>query len=88
MSMHDKTLKLVTNLDRAGIEARLAEARSGAQEKNLGEVTALLEGIEGMPKAQIQERIQNALKALRGKPEYGAISALLELAELNLPNLK
>ena len=88
MSMHDKTLKLVTNLDRAGIEARLAEARSGAREKNLGEVTALLDGIEGMPKAQIQERVQNALKSLRGKPEHGAISALLELAELNLPNLK
>jgi hypothetical protein len=88
MSMHDKTLKLVTNLDRAGIEARLAEARSGAREKNLGEVTALLEGIEGMPKAQLEERVRNALRSLRGKPEHGAISALLELVELNLPNLK
>ncbi|HKI64018.1 MAG TPA: hypothetical protein VKA16_05275 [Burkholderiales bacterium] len=88
MSMHDKTLKLVTNLDRAGIEARLAEVRSGAREKNLSEVTALLDGIEGEPQAQMQERVQNALKLLRGKPEHGAISALLELVELNLPNLK
>ena len=65
MSMHDKTLKLVTNLDRAGIEARLAEVRSAAKGKNLAE-----------------------LAALRGKPEHGGISALVELVELNLPNLK
>lgn len=56
MSMHDKTLKLVTNLDRAGIEARLAEVRSAAMGKDLA--------------------------------EHGGISALLELVELNLPNLK
>ncbi|MGA8006195.1 MAG: hypothetical protein WCA17_08850 [Burkholderiales bacterium] len=88
MSMHDKTLKLVTNLDRAGIEARLAEVRSGAAGSNLGELEALLNGIEGMPRAQIEERVRQGLKLLRGKPEYGALSALLELVELNLPNLK
>jgi hypothetical protein len=88
MSMHDKTLKLVTNLDRAGIEARLAEVRSGAARSNLGELAALLNGVEGMPRAQIEERVQQGLKSLRGKREYGALSALLELVELNLPNLK
>jgi hypothetical protein len=88
MSMHDKTLKLVTNLDRGGIEARLAEVRSGAESANLGELAALLNGIEGMPRAQIAERVQQGLKSLRGKPEHGALSALLELVELNLPNLK
>ena len=88
MSMHDKTLKLVTNLDRAGIEARLAEVRSGAQSKNLGELAAVLTGIEGMSRAQIEERVRQGLKSLRGKPEFGSLSALLELVELNLPNLK
>jgi hypothetical protein len=88
MSMHDKTLKLVTNLDRGGIEARLAEVRSGAQSANLVELAALLNGIEGMPRAQIAERVQQGLKSLRGKSEHGALSALLELVELNLPNLK
>ena len=88
MSMHDKTLKLVTNLDRGGIEARLAEVRSGAESANLVELAALLKGIEGMPRAQIAERVQQGLKSLRGKPEHGALSALLELVELNLPNLK
>jgi len=62
MSMHDETLKLVTNLGRAGIE--------------------------GMPKAQIEERVQSALKSLRGDSGQGGLSALLELVELNLPNLK
>jgi hypothetical protein len=88
MSMHDKTLKLVTNLDRGGIEARLAEVRGGAQSANLVELATLLNGIEGMPRAQIAERVQQGLKLLRGKPEHGALSALLELVELNLPNLK
>jgi hypothetical protein len=88
MSMQDKTLKLVMNLDRAGIEARLAEVRSGAESNNLTELAAMFEGIEGMPRAQLQQRIEQGLKFLRGKTEYGALSALLELVELNLPNLK
>jgi hypothetical protein len=88
MSMHDKTLKLVTNLDRGGIEARLAEVRSGAESAHLGELAALLKGIEGMPRAQLSERVLQGLKLLRGNPERGALSALLELVELNLPNLK
>lgn len=88
MSMHDKTLKLVTNLDRAGIEARLAEARGVAESRNLGDIAALLRGIEGLPRAQIEERVRQGLKSLRGNPEHGALSALLELVELNLPNLK
>ena len=88
MSMQDKTLKLVMNLDRAGIEARLAEVRSGAKSSNLTELAAMLEGTEGMPRDQLQERVKHGLKSLRGKAEYGALSALLELVELNLPNLK
>jgi hypothetical protein len=88
MSMHDKTLKLVTNLDRAGIEARLAEVRSAAEGKNLGELAALLKGIEGMPREQIEERVRQGIKSLRGNSEHGGLSALLELVELNLPNLK
>jgi hypothetical protein len=88
MSMQEKTLKLVMNLDRAGIEARLAEVRSGAKSNNLTELAAMFEGIAGMPREQLQERVQQGLKSLRGKTEYGALSALLELVELNLPNLK
>ena len=88
MSEHDKTLKLVTNLDRGAIEARLAEMRGKAQASNLPDLASMFVGIEGMPRAQIESRVRNALKWLADKPEHKGIGALLELVELNLPNLK
>jgi hypothetical protein len=86
--MHEKTLKLVTNLDRAGIEGRIAELRKAAQSGNLGELAALLTGIEGLPRAQMETRVRSALKLLADKPEHKNLLAQLELIELNLPNLK
>jgi hypothetical protein len=88
MSMHDQTLKIVTNLDRAGIEGRLGEVRSKAQAASLSDLATMFAGIEGMPRAQIEQRVKNALKWLADKPEHKGISALLELVEINLPNLK
>jgi hypothetical protein len=86
--MHEKTLKLVTNLDRAAIEARLAEVRKAAQAAGLADVAGLLGGIEGMARPQMEEKIRAALKALATKPEHKGLSAQLELIEINLPNLK
>ena len=88
MSSHEKTLKLVTNLDRSAIERRLAELRKAAEAKNLSDLAALFNGIEGMPRAQMETRVKNALKWLMGKPEHKGLLAQLELVELNLPNLK
>jgi len=88
MSMHEKTLKLVTNLDRTAIEAKLAKVRGAAQAKGLGELAQMLEGIEGAPRAQIERQIRIALKWLADKPEHKGLGAHLELVELNLPNLK
>jgi hypothetical protein len=88
MSLHDKTLKLVTNLDRAAIEARLADVRKAAQAANLGDVSGILGGIEGATRPQMEEKVRNALKALATKPEHKGLSAQLELVEINLPNLK
>ena len=84
----DQTLKLVMNLDRGAIEARLEQVRVAAQAKNLGELAALFSGVEGMPRAQMEQRIRNALKWLSDKPEHRALSGQLELVEINLPNLK
>lgn len=83
----DKTMKIVTNLDRAGIEEKLAEVRALAQSRSLAEPASLFTGGEGMPRAQIEQRIGNALKWLADKPEHMAITAQLEMAELNLRNL-
>jgi hypothetical protein len=88
MSMHEKTLKLVTNLDRAAIEARVAEIRKAAQAGKLTDLAALFNGIEGMPRAQMEARVKSALKWLMDKPEHKNLMAQLELVELNLPNLK
>ena len=85
---HDKTLKLVTNLDRAAIEGRLADVRKAAQASNLPDIASLLDGIEGLPRAGMEERVKRALKAVMGKPEQKNLMAQLELIELNLPNLK
>ena len=88
MSLHEKTLKLVMNLDRTAIEARLGEVRAGAEAANLSELGALFSGIEGMPRAQMETRVKNALKWLADKPQHKGLAAQLELVELNLPNLK
>jgi hypothetical protein len=85
---HDQTMKLVTNLDRAAIEDRLAQVRIAAQAKNLGDLATLFADVEGMPRAQMEQRIRNALKWLADKPEHKGLGAILELVELNLPNLK
>ena len=85
---HEKTMKLVTNLDRGAIEQRLAAVRNAAQASNLGDLAAMFSGIEGMPRADIEAKVKSALKWLMGKPEHKNLQAQLELVELNLPNLK
>ena len=88
MSDSEKTMKLVTNLDRAAIEAKLAEVRSAAQGANLKELADMFNGIEGMPRAQIEQKVKNALKWLADKPQHNRIASTLELVGLNLANLK
>jgi hypothetical protein len=84
----EKTMKLVTNLDRTAIEAKLAQVRADAQSANLKELADMFQGIEGMPRAQIETKVRNALKWLADKPQHNRIASQLELVGLNLPNLK
>ena len=88
MSSDDKTMKLVTNLDRKAIEGKLVEVRSAAQSANLKELAEMFAGVEGMPRAQIEQKVKSALKWLGDKPQHSRISSQLELIGLNLPNLK
>jgi hypothetical protein len=87
-SESEKTMKLVTNLDRKAIEGKLAEVRSAAQGANLKELADMFNGIEGMPRAQIEQKVKNALKWLADKPQHNRIASQLELVGLNLSNLK
>ena len=84
----DKTVRMVTNLDRKAIEGKLADVRKAAQAANLGELASMFAGVDGMPKAQIETRVKNALLWLADKPQHQKIAATLELVELNLKNLK
>ncbi len=87
-SESEKTMKLVTNLDRPAIEGKLAEVRAAAQAANLKELAEMFNGVEGMPRAQIEQKVKNALKWLADKPQHNRIASQLELIGLNLPNLK
>ena len=84
----DKTVRMVTNLDRKAIEGKLGEVRTAAQSGNLAELASMFTGVEGMPKAQIEQRVKNALTWLADKPQHQRIVTDLELVELNLKNLK
>ena len=88
MAEDDKTVRMVTNLDRKAIEGKIADVRKAAQAANLGELATILAGVEGMPKAQIEMRVRNALQWLADKPQHQRVTAGLELVELNLKNLK
>ena len=87
-SESEKTMKLVTNLDRKAIEGKLAEVRSAAHAANLKELADMFNGVDGMPRAQIEQKVKNALKWLADKPQHNRIASQLELIGLNLPNLK
>ena len=84
----DKTVRMVTNLDRKAIEGKLTDVQKQAAGASLGELASMLSGVEGMPKAQIEQRVKNALKWLADKPQHQRITADLELVEINLKNLK
>jgi hypothetical protein len=84
----EKTLQFVTNLDRKAIEAKLAQVRIDARSANLRELADMFYGVEGMPRAQIEQKVKNALKWLADKPQLNRIESQLELVSLNLPNLK
>jgi len=88
MAEDDKTVRMVTNLDRKAVEGKLAEVRKAAQAAKLTELATMLTGVEGMPKAQIEMRVKNALLWLADKPQHQRMTVDLELVELNLKNLK
>jgi hypothetical protein len=88
MAEDDKTVRMVTNLDRKAIEGKLADVRKAAQAEKLNELVSMLQGVEAMPKGQIEMRVRNALLWLADKPQHQRITVDLELVELNLKNLK
>ena len=84
----EKTMKLVTNLDRTAIEAKLREIGGDAAAAGLTEVAKMFVGVQGKPAAQIEQRVTNAMKWLADKPEHARLAATLDLVGMNLKNLQ
>ena len=85
---NEPTMKLVTNLDRAAIEAKLREASAEAAAAGLNDLAKMFVGIEGMPAAQIEQRVNSAIKWLADKPQHMKLGATLDLVGMNIKNLK
>jgi hypothetical protein len=85
---HDRTMQIVTNLDRTGIEKKLGEARQVAEAFSLDEARDLLSNVSGKSAAELQDIINRAVSGIIGKPEYGRLQDLIELVELNLKNIE
>lgn len=85
---NEPTMKLVTNLDRAAIEAKLREIGGEAAAAGLTDLAKMFIAIDGMPAAQIEQRVNNAIKWLSDKPQHMRLAALLDLVGMNLKNLK
>jgi hypothetical protein len=84
----DATMKFSTNMNRAEIEAMLAECRSFAAAADLPEVAKLLTDVNGMSQADLKTRIIGGLEQLGGKDEYALLIDKLDMLLINLPNLK
>jgi hypothetical protein len=82
----ERTFEFSTTLDRNAVEAKLEEVRQAADSLLLADVAQPLTGIAGKSREDVAKRIQAALQALEGSGQKRLI-ALLELAEINLPNL-
>ena len=79
-----ETVGEAPNADRAVFEA--LESRPDVVLMDL--VMPEKSGIEGMPAAQIDQRVNNAIKWLADKPQHMRLAANLDLVGMNLKNLK
>jgi hypothetical protein len=84
---HEATLKIVTNLDRSGIETQLTQIRQKAADRGLPAIASLLEGIAGKSRQELDALITECVKLARQSPDNRALSDQLEMVQINLPNL-
>ena len=84
----DSTIKFSTTMNRAEIDAMLAECQSFAAAADLPEVAKFLTGTAGLPAGELKTRMTSCLEILGGKDEYALLIDKLDMLLLNLPNLK
>ncbi len=88
MNEGNETLRWPTNLDRAGIEARLAHVRADAEAAGLAELAAKLSGLETLDAKSLGARVIAAIGMVQEKPEHDALATQLAMVAMNLKNLK
>ena len=88
MASDDKTVELVTNLDRAAVEKILQRVAVEAKAQGLDDLITLLGGFVGMSQVELRKRVALCLESLSASPEHRVLFSQLERVELNLPNLK
>jgi hypothetical protein len=88
LTSENETLRWPTNLNRAGIEARLVKVRAAAETAGLPYVAGLFASVDSMSSAAIGANVVAALTWLQDKPDHRAITTQLEMVALNLKNLK
>ena len=84
----EETLRFPTNLDRKGIEGRLAEVAKAALTEGLPDVAALLVNLSALTAGQLGAKVVAALNLMQEKPEHRKIATQLEIVAMNLKNLK
>lgn len=84
---YEATMKFVTNLDRAGIEARLHEIAQKAAACEHAGVARRLAVPAGKSGAQLNALIMESIAELSGKDDARRLVDELEMVQINLPNL-
>lgn len=84
MSKDYETLRWPTNLDRAGIEKRLAQVR----DSGVPELAERFKNLQKMTSAQLGAAVVAALSWVQDKPQHRAVATQLEMVAMNLKNLK
>lgn len=87
MNNDDKTVELITNLDRAAVEGILQRVAAEAKARGLDDIITLLGDFIGMSQQELRKRVALCLESLSASPEQRVLFSQLELVELNLPNL-
>ncbi len=88
LSHENETLRWPTNLDHAGIVARLVQFREAARAAGLADVAARFERVEDMPAAQIGANVIATMTVLQERTDQMHIAQQLEMIAMNLKNLK
>ena len=78
----DKTVELVTNLDRAAVEDKLRQIVAEAKARGLDHVVTQLDNFAGAGKDDLQKRTEGYGKITQGSLEQANVDVVSEMSDL------